>query len=80
MGEGCAHEHVANFEFYIAIRQPNHPLRPSDSCYMGFNGPEDSTAKVNWTFESDDGLFEPTAKVPCTFACNDGLFSNQCTD
>ena len=26
----------------------------------------DPTAKVNWTFESDDGLFEPTAKVNWT--------------
>ena len=34
MDEGCAHEHVAQFEFYIAVRQPNHPLRPSDSWFM----------------------------------------------
>ena len=36
MDEGRANEHVAQFEFTIAVRQPNHPLRPSDSSHVGF--------------------------------------------
>ena len=81
MGEGCAHEHVAKFEFYIAIKQPNHPLRPSDSSHVGFTEPEvwpNHQSQLDlwikwWTqsqlgFEQDDGL-----KVTLTFEKDDVL-------
>ena len=40
MDEGRATEHVAHFEFTIAVRQPKHPVRPSDSSHVGSNEPE----------------------------------------
>ena len=81
MAEGCAQEHVSQFEFTIAVRQPNHPLRPSDSSHVGFTEPEvwpNHQSQLDlwikwWTqsqlgFELDDGL-----KVTLTFEKADVL-------
>ena len=81
MAEGCAQEHVAQFEFTIAVRQPNHPLRPSDLSDVGFTEPEgwpNHQSQLGlwikwWTqsqlgFELDDGL-----KVTLTFEKADVL-------